>query len=180
MKIESKDVTSFSPFNIFFTFENYAIICIIIRRRGNLLLGLEKVAIVEFWLGRYCWRLQVLIVIECRVVEVSMIVQVRLLKVNVSLLLRFVILVKRLVVRMMIDFDWLSYLWLVLSPAHAALNANHVTGLQWRVTPQTRNEQWQQGQPDPSLCATDFLGSIAATRAWMIDEITFGVAHAVI
>jgi hypothetical protein len=48
---------------------------------------LEEVAIVEPWLGCYCCRLQVLIVIDGRVVEVSMIVKIRLLEVYASLLL---------------------------------------------------------------------------------------------
>lgn len=141
---------------------------------------LEKVAIVESWLGGYCRRLKVLVVVERRVVEVPMIVEVRLLEVNACLLLRLVVLTRRLNVRMMIDFDWLSYLRFVLPSTHAALDADHVASLQRRITPQTRNQKWQQRQSDPAFGATDFFGGVAAARAWMVDEIAFGVTHAVI
>ena len=136
----------------FKSFENLTIVCIIIiiiRMNSKILVFyfswffsslfsvfLEEVAIIRSWLGRYCWRLKVLVV-ECRMVKVPMFVEIRLLKVNVSLLLSFVILTQWLNIRMMINFDWLSYLWLVLPTTHTTMNANHVASFQWRVTPQT-------------------------------------------
>lgn len=141
---------------------------------------LEKVAIVESWLGGDGRRLKVLVVVECRMIKVPVIVEVRLREVNASLLLRLVVLARRLNVRMMIDFDWLSYLRFVLPSAHAALDADHVAGLERRITPQARHQERQQRQSDPAFGAADLLGSVAAARARMVDEIAFGVAHAVI
>lgn len=150
MKIESKDVASL--FYFFWELRIYFLGLVVHHHPGLSTFPhrisvayLEKVAIVESWLGRYCWRLQVLVVVDGRMIEVSMIVKIRqrLLKVNACLLLRFVILAQRLHIRMMIDFDWLSYLWLVLPSAHATLHANHVTCLQRRITPETWHQQWE-------------------------------------
>jgi hypothetical protein len=74
------------------------------------------------------------VIVEIRQLEI------RLLKVNVCLL-RFVILAQWLHIRMMINLDWLSYLGFVLPTAHPALNADHVTGFEWGIAPETWHEQ---------------------------------------
>jgi hypothetical protein len=81
---------------------------------------------------------------------------------------------------MLVDFDWLSYLWLVLPTAHAALDADEMARLQWRIAPETWHEERQQREADPALCATHLVGGAAAARTGMIDEIALRVAHAVV
>jgi hypothetical protein len=80
-------------------------------------------------------------------IEVAMIIEIRyglelrLLEMNASLFFGF--LRRRLwleiheCVILLVDFNWLSNLWLVFAAAESALNADEVTCLQWRVAPQT-------------------------------------------
>lgn len=56
-----------------------------------------------------------------------------LLEMDTSLLLWFLMLPNWLHTRMMINFDWLSYLRFMLTTTHTTLNTDHMTGFKWRI-----------------------------------------------
>ena len=94
-----------------------------------------------------------MIIIECRVVEIAMIVEIRkwllclwLLEMDASLLLGFLMLAQRLnvhvgMVVVLVDFNWLSYLWFVLPATNSALNSNHMACFKWWIAPQTWHQE---------------------------------------
>jgi hypothetical protein len=161
---------------------------------------LEEVAVVESRLrgdGRLLEMLVAVAVAEERCaamvigdgwrgVDIVVLLLHGLLKVNAGLLLRLLMLALRLAVQpvvavmVLVDFDWLSNLWLVLPSAHAALHADQVARLQRRVAPQARHEQREQRETHPALAAAHLVGCAAAARARMVDEVALRVAHAVV
>jgi hypothetical protein len=107
--------------------------------------------------------------------------QVRLLKVYASLFfLIFLRLEIHECVMLLVDFNWLSYLWLMLPSTQSALDADEVTSLQWRIAPQTWHEEWEKCNSDPAFWAAHFIHRVIAARAGMIYKIAFGVTQTVI
>lgn len=79
--------------------------------------------------------------------------------------------VQLIAMMMLVDFYWLSNLWLVLPAAHTALDADQMARFEGWIAPQAWHQQRQQRQADPALGAAHLIRRTAAARARMVDEI---------